>query len=289
MKILILGSTGMLGYSLFKNLSEKNHLEVYGTIRNKEVFKAKFSSNEYDKIFELDVFEDANKISNTIKEINPDFVINCIGAITQKESKKYELIFLNSLLPHIIQDICDDNSSKLIHFSTDCVFNGENGNYVEDDLSDAFDLYGKSKYLGEILSNTHLTIRTSIIGHELNNNVSLVDWFLSQDKKVTGYKNAIFSGFPCVYLAEILSEYIFDNKSLNGLMHIAAKPICKYDLLKKIANVYKKGTRIEQYDNYYSNKSLNSSKFNTLVGFRPPEWDYLINLMHEDYCKYYKN
>jgi len=279
----------MLGYSLFKNFSKKDHLEVYGTIRNKEVFKAKFSSNEFDKLFELDVFEDTNKTSKTIKNINPDFVINCIGAISQKESRKKELIFLNSLLPHIIQDICEDNSSKLIHFSTDCVFNGEKGNYEEVDLSDAFDLYGKSKYLGEILSTNHLTIRTSIIGHELNNDVSLIDWFLSQDKTVKGYKNAIFSGFPCVYLAEILNEYIFDNKSLNGLMHIAAKPISKYDLLKKIAKVYKKKIKIEQYDNYYSNKSLNSSKFDSLVGFRPPEWDYLINLMYEDYCKYYKN
>ena len=279
----------MLGYSLFKNLFKKNNLEVFGTIRNKENYKDKFSSSEYNKIFELDVIADTNKIQSIIKSIQPEFVINCIGAISQKESKRKELIFLNALLPHLIQDICDGTGCKLIHFSTDCVFNGEKGNYEEAEPSDAYDLYGRSKFLGEILSDTHLTIRTSIIGHELNNNVSLVDWFLSHDDTVKGYENAIFSGFPCVFFAEILSKYIFCNENTNGLMHIAAKPISKFDLLKKIANVYKKKTRIEQYDDYYSNKSLNSSKFNALVGFHPPEWDYLINLMYKDYCKYYKN
>lgn len=283
MKILVLGSSGMLGYSLFKNLSDKSNLDIYGTIRNKEKYKDRFTKNEFNKILELDVLEQANEIKEVISHINPNYVINCIGAISQKESEDKNLIYLNSFFPHVLKENCDASSVKLIHFSTDCVFNGKKGNYSELDLADAHDLYGRSKYLGEVKSKNHLTIRTSIIGHELSSNMSLVNWFLNEKEKVRGYKNAVFSGFPCVYISEILSTYIFNNRDLGGVMHIAANPINKYDLLSKIAKVYKKNIEIEEYEDYKSDKSLNSSKFNKMVKFSPPEWDKLILLMNEEY------
>ena len=289
MKILVLGSSGMLGYSLFKNLSDKSNLDIYGTIRNKERYKDKFTKNEFNKILELDVLEQANEIKEVISHINPNYVINCIGAISQKENEDKNLIYLNSFFPHVLKENCDASSVKLVHFSTDCVFSGEKGNYSEVDFSDAYDLYGKSKYLGEILSTNHLTIRTSIIGHELISNLSLVDWFLNEKGSVKGYTNAIFTGFPCVYISEILNNYIFTNNKLGGLVHLAAKPINKYDLLSNIAKIYKKDIEVKKYEDYYSNKSLNSTKFNTLTGFNPPEWSLLIPLMHEEYCKNYKN
>ena len=191
------------------------------------------------------------------------------------------------MLPHILKDCCDKYSAKLIQFSTDCVFNGEKGDYSESDLTDAKDLYGRTKILGEINTKNHLTIRTSIIGHELFSKVSLVEWFLNSTDKVQGYKNAIFSGFPCVYWSEILCDYILKNKTLGGVMHIASDPINKFELLSKIAEIYKKNIEIEEDVNYFSNKSLNSDRFNNLVGFKPPGWDELILKMNKDYRKHY--
>ncbi len=279
----------MLGYSLFKNLSSKNDLEVYGTVRNKRNFRKEFTKNEFDKIYELDVLKQENLIKKRIAELNPDYVLNCIGSISQKSENEKNVIYLNSALPHEIKKLCDLNSSKLIHFSTDCVFNGKKGNYSEEDRPDATDLYGKTKLLGEIKSKSHITIRTSIIGHELSSKVSLVDWFLNEKEGVKGFKNAIFNGFPSVYIGEILNNYIFKNKNLSGILHVASYPISKYDLLLKISKQYKKEIKIEEYKDFVSNKSLNSKKFNKLTNFSSPDWDYLIFLMFKEYCQNFKN
>lgn len=287
MKILVLGTSGMLGYSLFKFFSRQENLDVHGTIRHKNKYIERFSNEEFKNILELDVLSDAVNIGSVINKIKPNYVINCIGSISQRGDDNINLIYLNSLLPHMLKKNCDSAGSKLIHFSTDCVFNGSRGNYSETDPSDASDLYGKTKYLGEILTGSHLTIRTSIIGHELSGNISLVDWFLNEERSVKGYKNVIFSGFPCIYVAKILNNFIF-RKDICGLLHVAAQPISKYDLLSKIAQVYKKDIEIEEYEDYKSDKSLNSYKFNSLTGFFPPNWDELISLMHEEYCKNYK-
>ena len=219
----------------------------------------------------------------------PDLVINCAGAVKQKIGKNFDeknTFYINSIFPHELYKISSKIKSRLIHFSTDCVFDGKKGNYNEHFLPNSTDLYGLSKILGEVSYKNSLTLRTSIIGHELLTNLSLIDWFLSQEKNIKGYSNAIFSGLPCCYVAEILIKYVF-NSNLKGLFHLSVQPISKFDLLKKVSLVYGKRISIKEDEDYHSNKSLDSSQFSKLTGYKPLEWNRLINRMYKDYRKFY--
>jgi dTDP-4-dehydrorhamnose reductase len=170
--------------------------------------------------------------------------------------------------------------SRLIHISTDCVFSGEKGGYVESDFADAKDVYGKSKALGEIDCPKAITLRTSTIGHELNSAYGLLDWFLSQDEHCRGFRRAIFSGLPTVVLAQIIRDVVIPRKELSGIYHVAAQPINKYDLLKLIATEYGKSISIRPDDSFVLDRSLSAAKFNAATGYIPPEWPELIRLMH---------
>lgn len=170
----------------------------------------------------------------------------------------------------------------MIHVSTDCVFSGAKGNYSESDPSDAEDLYGKSKYLGEIIDRVHVcTLRTSIIGHELGRSVALLEWFLSQTNMVSGYNKVIFSGLPTVEIAKIIGDIILPDDTLHGLFNISSEPISKYDLLNIIKNVYKKNIHINMDNTIFCDRSLNSTKFQTRTGYRPPDWNILIQTMYK--------
>ncbi|EGR1465970.1 SDR family oxidoreductase [Vibrio cholerae] len=288
MKILIVGTTGMLGYSLFTNLSEHDGYEVFGTVRN-ILGKEKFFEEYLDNlIFDIDV-NDFSRLKFAIETIKPDVVINCIGLIKQHDISKQHInaIEINSLLPHKIAQVCDGISAKLIHFSTDCVFSGKTGKYIESDIPDATDIYGKSKCLGEVNYGKHLTLRTSIIGHELNTSVSLIDWFLTQNNKVNGFSKAVFSGLPTCYIANILIKYILPNKQLNGLFHLSVDPIDKYSLLKLISKVYGKGIEVIKSEHLVIDRSLDSSYLRNKTGLNTIDWPELINYMYADYLKRY--
>ncbi len=233
MKVLVIGATGMLGYSIFSNLSESSNLDVYGTVRSIYGLEKFFPS--IDKLISNVDVTDLKSLEIAISALKPDVVINCIGLIKQYDvSKRHiEAININALLPHKIAQLCDTFEARLIHFSTDCVFDGKTGNYVESDLPTATDLYGKSKCLGEVDYGKHVTLRTSIIGHELKSSVSLVDWFLSQKDTVKGFSKAVFSGLPTVYIAKILKDNVLPNSSLSGLYQLSVDPIDKYTLLSK--------------------------------------------------------
>ncbi|ELZ5939668.1 SDR family oxidoreductase [Providencia rettgeri] len=288
MKVLVLGTTGMLGYSLFSNLNEYSHLDVYGTVRSISGKEHFFEKNANRLIDNIDVNFLAN-IEKTIQLIQPNVVLNCIGLIKQHEiSKQYiSAIQINSLLPHQLASICDKYNARLIHFSTDCVFDGKLGNYQESDLPTAMDLYGRSKYLGEVSYGQHLTLRTSIIGHELTSSVSLVDWFLSQENEANGFSKAIFSGLPTCYIAKILAELIFINPALQGMYHLSAEPIDKYTLISLVAKYYNKKIKINKDTDFVIDRSLDSTRFKKLTGFIPPSWSWLIEYMHNDYQKRY--
>ncbi|WP_258181270.1 dTDP-4-dehydrorhamnose reductase family protein [Shewanella algae] len=197
MNVLILGATGMLGYSLFSNLADYAELTVKGTVRSIKGKQAFFEKYQDKLLLGIDVTDIAS-IERAIIEAKPDVVINCIGLIKQHDIAKQHVaaIEINALLPHQLAALCDQYNARLIHFSTDCVFDGKQGMYHEADLPNATDLYGKSKCLGEVNYGRHLTLRTSIIGHELDSAASLVDWFLSQRGAVNGFSKAVFSGLP---------------------------------------------------------------------------------------------
>lgn len=284
MRVLILGISGMLGSAMFRLFSEKATHEVWGTLRNKNSLSF-FNQDHHARIVsDVDVLN-LTTLVTILERVKPDYVVNCIGLVKQLAEVDDPLVALpiNALLPHHLARLCALSGSRLLQISTDCVFSGNKGNYTEDDISDATDLYGKSKYIGEVNYPNALTIRTSIIGHELQSQHSLVDWFLSQKVSCNGYTKAVFSGFPTVVLSGIIHDFILTNPSLNGVYHVAASPISKFDLLELIASVYGKSIEITKNDAVAIDRSLNAAKFNTTVSYQPPPWTSLIQSMHNYY------
>ena len=288
MKILILGASGMLGHNLFETFSENDQFETFGVIR-KNVDTGFFKKN----LKRLKQISDANKIdeiSKLLKEVSPKVVINCIGLIKQKNNSQSiaDSIELNSLFPHLLHQASLGVGAKLIHFSTDCVFSGKKGNYKEKDKSDSVEIYGLSKRLGEIDSNRALTLRTSIIGHEIKSHVSLLDWFLNQEGSVKGYKKAIFSGLTTIEISKVLQQIILNNFNLSGIYHLSANSISKYDLLKLVAKIYKKNIEILEDTEVKIDRSLDSSKFSAITGYNPPSWETLIKDLNNFYNEKFK-
>lgn len=272
MTILIFGITGLLGHTLFECLSKD--FKVVGTRR-----RAK-EGDRSNQIINFSEITSELEIRRVIDLAKPDVVINCIGVIKRHQlaSEHIEFLEANALFPHLIAKVCNEKHVRLIHFSTDCVFSGKKGEYREDDCPDAYDFYGRSKLLGEIdyLENV-LTIRTSIIGREIYNHYSLIDWFLAQSgKKIKGYEKAIFSGFPTRILAKILKDHILPNKSLSGIYHISSDPISKLDLLTMIRDRYQLDIKIEPSSDVIVNRSLNSDRFRSITGFKPLRWSEMI-------------
>ena len=284
-KILILGASGMLGASLFRYFSKLGDYKVYGTVRDdykRRYFPDKLKENLISNIS----FDDMKAFRNLIAKLRPDFVINCVGIIKQNSlvSDKLISINLNARLPHLLLYECRKNDAKLIHFSTDCVFSGARGGYSEFDKPDASDVYGMTKYLGEINEENCVTIRTSIIGHEYGSNRSLVDWFLSQTGDVKGYDQAIFTGLPTIELAKIIHRYILENQNIEGLYHVASQKINKYDLLNLISDIYsKKDIRIMRDSAVKIDRSLICSQFNRVSGYIAPDWKSLVELMFSEF------
>ncbi len=284
-KILILGVSGMLGHKLFLQLSKNSKFDVYGTVRGSNIDRW-FFGEELSKKIRINVDGDNfDSIIRAMASFEPNIVINCIGLIKQTPLANDPLsaITVNAQLSHRISMICKTAKARLIHFSTDCVFSGKKTNYSEDDETDAQDLYGRTKLLGEVCYPHCLTIRTSIIGHEIKGYLSLIEWFLRQEGKTKGYSKAIFSGLTTLEMARVLEEYIIPNTTLHGLYHLAVNPISKYDLLKLVSRAYKKEIEIELFDKYSIDRSLNSQKFYKDTGYTPPTWDILIEQMHKDY------
>ena len=281
MKILILGASGMLGSTLWRFFRTCDDVNVYGTVRS--ITKTQLSElGEGENLFTGVDVENLDSLLKIFLETKPDMVINCIGLIKQLReiNDPIKAINLNSIFPHRLAQVCKISGARLIHFSTDCVFSGSRGAYVEADHPDALDLYGKTKHLGEVIEDHVVTLRTSIIGHELVSSHSLVDWFLSQEKFVNGYTNAIFSGVPTIELAKIVYEHILPRPELHGLYHVSSYPISKFDLLTLIAEIYNKDISINEDGNLKIDRSLNSDRFKTETGYTAPPWTELIKRMH---------
>lgn len=270
----------MLGNAVMKVLSEKPELHVFGTVRaasGRRFFDSAIGAN---LIAGIDVL-DHDSLTNAFIQVRPDVVINCVGLVKQLAAADDPLqaIPINTLLPHRLAKLCDVARARLVHISTDCVFAGDKGGYLESDNSDAEDLYGKSKFLGEVSYANSITLRTSIIGHELQNPHSLIDWFLEQEGSCRGFTNAIFSGVPTVVLAQIIRDVVLPRPELFGLYHLAAKPISKFDLIKLVAQVYGKNIEIIPDDKLRIDRSLDGARFTQAFGYVVPEWENMIKQM----------
>jgi len=283
-KIIVLGSTGLLGSTLLKYFSKQSNIKCYGIIRkNSDIDKLKNIKNI--KLYKID-YKNKNSITKVFNKIKPNLIINCIGIVKQLTHKNQlsEIIRVNSFLPHYLAELANmKNKTRFIQFSTDCVFSGTKGKYKETDFPGAQDIYGRSKLFGELTYSNTLTLRTSIIGHELQTKYSLLNWFLDQKKSVKGYKNAIFSGLTALEIAKFLDKFIIPNKKLNGMYHLSGNPISKYDLLNLIKSVYKKDIKINIDKKVKINRSLNSNLLQKQTGYKPPNWTKIIQEMFEFY------
>ncbi len=286
-KVLILGATGMLGHTLFTELARHEEYEVHATVRNTADLSKIFGPNLLKKVHSSVDTDNFDSILRVLGEIKPEVVINCIGIIKQLPAAKDPIISIsvNSLFPHRLALACKSENTRLIHISTDCVFKGDKGNYTETDQPDADDLYGRTKFLGEVLYPHCVTLRTSIIGHELKRKYGLIDWFLSQQGPVRGFTKAIYTGFPTVEMANIIASYVIPNRTLTGLYHVSSEPISKFDLLKLVADRYGKQIVIDPYEDFRCDRSLDSSLFRNTTGYKPPNWVELVKSMHHDFMK----
>ncbi|MFC1652364.1 dTDP-4-dehydrorhamnose reductase family protein [Planctomycetota bacterium] len=285
-RILILGGTGMLGHVLFRYLSQHTDYDVYATTRNITEIAKYFPPGLADKVRPDNV--DADNFDTVIRalaSIQPGIVINCIGIVKQLPiaSDPLTAITVNAQLPHRISLVSRTANARMIHISTDCVFDGKKGMYTEDDIPSAEDLYGRTKLLGEVCYPHCVTLRTSIIGHELKAKYGLVEWFLRQSGRVKGYKKAIYSGFPTIELARIIGAYVLPNRELSGIYQVSSAPISKYDLLKMVAERYGKEVHIEPFEDFVLDRSMRSERFCAQTGYVSPAWPELVDAMCRDW------
>lgn len=279
MKILILGGSGMLGNAMFRVMSEK--AEAYATVRSAAAIQH-FPTQLQHRIFSgVDVL-DQDSLIDMLGRLRPDVVVNCVGLVKQlaESEDPLNVLPINSILPHRLARICALAGARLVHVSTDCVFEGTKGGYLETDVSDATDLYGKSKFIGEVDYPNAVTLRTSIIGHELGSAQGLVEWFLSQKGGIKGYAKAVFSGLPTVELARVIRDVVIPRPDLRGVYHVASAPIAKLDLLRLIATVYGKEIDIMPDGAVVIDRSLNAERFLAVTGYAPPPWLDLVKAMH---------
>lgn len=277
----------MLGHKLVQVLGKR--FDVWATVRTEySRLAAQNIFNSRRVIENLDV-ENIGELGKAVSRLQPAVIINAVGIVKQLPAADdmIKTLTVNAVFPHRLYQIAQNNGARLINISTDCVFDGKKGNYTETDAADATDVYGKSKFLGETISENAVTLRTSIIGRELSSSHSLVEWFLaSQGGIVEGYTKAIFSGFPTLILAEIIADLIEHHPQVQGLYHVSSEPISKYDLLNLLNAAYRARVEIKPAGNYAIDRSLDSSKFRAVTGFVPLDWAAMVDRMAADNSSY---
>ena len=267
----------MLGHQLWRSL-QANH-DVWITLRRPVTDFTSKRLFDPSKSIQVKDITDNNTIEQTLNQAQPEAVINCVGVIKQLDEAQNEIKCrkVNAEFPHQLAKKCKQLSSRLIHFSTDCVFNGTKGNYSEDDPPDAADLYGKTKQQGEVKESHCVTIRSSVIGHEIDSSLSLLGWFLSQKgKTIRGFTRAIYTGFTTIEMANIVEFILTQHQTLFGLWQVASEPISKFDLLKLCQSKLDWQGKIEPDDSFVCDRSLNGERFKLATGYEPPSWEKMI-------------
>ena len=281
-RVLVLGATGMLGNAVLRLFAKSPGYHVFGSVRSSAARRLLPNDFHLSVIAGVDV-ENIDSLTHLFAVVHPDVVINCVGLIKQltKADDPLQAITINALLPHRLARLCEVAGARFVHISTDCIFSGAKGLYTEADATDAKDLYGRSKYLGEVDYPHAITLRTSIIGHELDGARSLIAWFLAQEGSVKGYRRAIFSGLPSVEVACVIRDHVIPHPELHGVYHVSAEPINKFDLLTLVAQTYGKTVDICADDQLAIDRSLESTRFRQATGFAPKEWPELLRSMRD--------
>ena len=264
------GATGMLGHVLRREC--ERHTDTYATVRS--------ASIDDENVVAGVRAEDPDSVARAIEETEPEVAINCIGVVKQSPvaADAVSLVAANALFPHQLAAACGARGVRLIHVSTDCVFSGRRGGYVEEDLPDPSDLYGRSKLAGEPSGPGIVTIRASMIGHELRTRNGLLEWLLAQPAggSVQGYANAVFSGPTAPELARAIARVAAGHPELEGTFHVAAEPISKYDLLLKLRDAFGLELKIDRRSEPVIDRSLDSGRFRATTDWNPPSWDQMV-------------
>lgn len=281
-KVLILGVTGTLGHKIAQELAKDKRLLVFGTFNQIKKY------NRLKPFLSLKKFYKASNIKSIIlliKNIKFDYIINCIGQIKQKKSSKKSYYDLNKNLPLAISELSSKSKFKFIHFSTDCVFKGIKGNYKETDIKDAYDLYGVTKSEGEPSQNNKncMTLRTSFVGHEVFGNYSLLDWLLTSNKKINGFRECYYNGLTNYEISKIIHKILFKRNFIHGLFHLSGQKINKFSLLKLISKTYSLNKSIKKKNFPKINRTLNNYKFKKIFLYKPKKWSILIKELYKDY------
>ncbi|MFN2499494.1 MAG: dTDP-4-dehydrorhamnose reductase family protein [Pyrinomonadaceae bacterium] len=287
LRLLILGGSGMLGHKLWQVLSQR--FDAFVTFRNLADAYTRYGIFDAERSLGGIAADDPDALSKAISRINPDAILNCIGVVKQDAAASDPLtsISVNALFPHQLAKLSRASRARLIHISTDCVFSGRQGNYSEEAIADAEDLYGRTKYLGELSGEGCLTLRTSMIGRELKGTHGLVEWFLSQQgNKIRGFRRAVFSGFTTNALATIIGDIVERHPNLEGVYNLAANPISKFDLLTLIKQKGGLEIDIEEDETFICDRSLNGERFNAATGFVPPDWSDMVENIFSDSTPY---
>jgi dTDP-4-dehydrorhamnose reductase len=285
MKILIFGGNGMLGHKLCQILPK--HMDVWAAVRTD------FVGHEFlpsDRIIKNVAVQDVGRVNEILDAVQPDVVINAVGIVKQRDEAKQAVpsIQVNALFPHQLADLCVPRGIRTLQVSTDCVFSGLRGNYSELDVPDPVDLYGRSKLIGELNRPGCLTLRTSIIGWQLNTFSSLLSWFAFQrGNTIKGYRKAIYSGLTTSVLAQLIGDIILTRPDLSGIYQVASEPINKYDLLLQLGSALGwDDIKIQPDEQFYCDRTLVGTRFTTATGWRPPDWDFMVSGLVQEWPAY---
>ena len=275
-RILVMGASGMLGHEAIRVLAPD--VEVWGACRDPGALPDLGVPAER-MLGGLDATDSVSAYT-LVRRVKPDLVLNAVGIVKQRADAKAAIpsITVNSLWPHVLADACATHGARMVHVSTDCVFSGARGRYTEDDVPDAFDLYGRSKLLGEVLDrDSVVTLRTSIIGWQLGEPTGLMGWFAAhRAEPLKGFTKAVFSGLTTHALSDVVRDVVLPDEGLAGLWHVSVDPIDKYTLLTLLAGHLGWDVQMSPVDEPAIDRSLDSTRFRERTGWTPPSWEIMV-------------
>jgi dTDP-4-dehydrorhamnose reductase len=288
MRILILGAAGMLGHKLWQHLDQRFD-DVHATLRATRASYARFGLFDSARIHDGVDAADSASLARVLDQLRPAVIVNCIAVTKRREAAADSLasIELNAALPHRLAAWTTAHGARLIHFSTDCVFDGRAGGYTEDSPTNAEDVYGKSKALGEVAGLGMLTLRTSFIGRELGRGTELLEWFLAQrGRRIQGYRRALYTGVSTLWMAGLVADLIERFPQLNGLYQVASPVVSKLELLGLAQKAYNLPVTIDPDDTVIVLRNLDGSRFRHATGIEVPSWERMMTELAADPTPY---